>query len=147
MSELREVNLEHGMPTVQTALSQLALELRRTRSMGCTGLKIIHGYGSSGKGGKIRVQARSRLARMKGAGEIRDYIPGEEFSIFNSATLAAFRALRCPAKGPGSGAAQQWGDHHPAVKGALVYPRLFSFWRQVHFSLATGCQRGYFGIQ
>lgn len=79
MSELREVNLEHGMPTVQTALSQLALELRRTRSMGCTGLKIIHGYGSSGKGGKIRVQARSRLARMKGAGEIRDYIPGEEF--------------------------------------------------------------------
>lgn len=68
MSELREVNLEHGMPTVQTALSQLALELRRTRSMGCTGLKIIHGYGSSGKGGKIRVQARSRLARMKGAG-------------------------------------------------------------------------------
>ena len=90
MSELREVNLEHGMPTVQTALSQLALELRRTRSMGCTGLKIIHGYGSSGKGGKIRVQAR-----MKGAGEIRDYIPGEEFSIFNSATLAAFR--RCGA--------------------------------------------------
>lgn len=95
MSELREVNLEHGMPTIQTALSQLALELRRTRSMGCTGLKIIHGYGSSGKGGKIRVQARSRLARMKGAGEIRDYIPGEEFSIFNSATLAAFR--RCGA--------------------------------------------------
>lgn len=95
MSELREVNLEHGMPTVQTALSQLALELRRTRSMGCTGLKIIHGYGSSGTGGKIRVQARSRLARMKGAGEIRDYIPGEGFSIFNSATLAAFR--RCGA--------------------------------------------------
>ena len=48
-----------------------------------------------GKGGKIRVQARSRLARMKGAGEIRDYIPGEEFSIFNSATLATFR--RCGA--------------------------------------------------
>lgn len=79
MSELREVNLEHGMPTVQTALSQLALELRRTRSMGCTGLKIIHGYGSSGKGGKIRVQARSRLARMKGAGEIRDYTRERSF--------------------------------------------------------------------
>lgn len=76
MSELREVNLELGMPTVQTALSQLTLELRRTRSMGCTALKIIHGYGSSGKGGKIRVQARSRLAKMKGAGEIRDVIPG-----------------------------------------------------------------------
>ena len=86
MLEMREVNLELGMPTVQTALSQLTMELRRTRSMGCTALKIIHGYGSSGKGGKIRVQARSRLAKMKGAGEIRDVIPGEEFSIFNSAT-------------------------------------------------------------
>lgn len=95
MSELREVNLERGLPTAQTALSQLALELRRTRSMGYTALKIIHGYGSSGKGGKIRVQARSRLERMKGAGEIRGYIPGEEFSIFNSATLEAFR--RCGA--------------------------------------------------
>lgn len=95
MSELREVNLERGMPTAQTALNQLALELRRTRSMGYTALKIIHGYGSSGKGGKIRVQARSRLERMKGAGEIRGYIPGEEFSIFNSATLEAFR--RCGA--------------------------------------------------
>lgn len=95
MSELREVNLERGMPTAQTALSQLALELRRSRSMGYTALKIIHGYGSTGKGGKIRVQARSRLERMKGAGEIRGYIPGEEFSIFNSATLEAFR--RCGA--------------------------------------------------
>lgn len=95
MSELREVNLERGLPTAQTALSQLALELRRTRSMGYTALKIIHGYGSSGKGGKIRVQARSRLERMKEAGEIRGYIPGEEFSIFNSDTLEAFR--RCGA--------------------------------------------------
>ena len=50
MSELREVNLEHGIPTVQTALSQLALELRRTRSMGCTGLKIIHGLRIFGQG-------------------------------------------------------------------------------------------------
>lgn len=93
MLELREVNLERGMPTVQAALSQLALELRRSRSMGCTALKIIHGYGSSGKGGKIRVQARAYLKRSAGAGQIRGYIPGEEFSIFNSATLEAFR--RC----------------------------------------------------
>lgn len=95
MSELREVNLEQGMPTAQAALNQLALELRRTRSLGCTALKIIHGYGSTGKGGKIRVQARARLERMKKAGQLRDYIPGEEFSIFHSATLAAFR--RCGA--------------------------------------------------
>ena len=116
MLEMREVNLELGMPTVQTALSQLTMELRRTRSMGCTALKIIHGYGSSGKGGKIRVQARSRLAKMKGAGEIRDVIPGEEFSIFNSATRGGFPPLRRSAQGPGPGAAQQRSDDCSALK-------------------------------
>ena len=95
MSELREVNLERGMPTVQAALSLLALELRRSRSMGDTALKIIHGYGSSGAGGRIRVEARGYLARLKGRGEVADVICGEDFSIFNPAVLAAFH--RCGA--------------------------------------------------
>lgn len=56
-------------------------------------MKIIHGYGSSGTGGRIRVEARSYLARLKGRGEIRDVIYGEDFSIFNPAVLEAFR--RC----------------------------------------------------
>ena len=36
---------------------------------------------------------RSYLARLKGRGEIRDVIYGEDFSIFNPAVLEAFR--RC----------------------------------------------------
>lgn len=92
-SELREVNLERGMPRADQAVKQLTFELNRSRSLGCTALKIIHGYGSSGTGGRIRVEARSYLARLKARGEIRDFIPGEDFSIFNAATLAAFQ--RC----------------------------------------------------
>ena len=57
-------------------------------------VKLIHGYGSSGAGGRIRVEARRRLDRMKAGGEIWGYIPGESFSIFDSDTLAAFQ--RCP---------------------------------------------------
>ena len=81
---LREVNLELGKPTVNAAIKRLT---------GCAALKIIHGYGSSGTGGRIRVEARSYLARLKGRGEIRDVIYGEDFSIFNPAVLEAFR--RC----------------------------------------------------
>lgn len=62
--------------------------------LGCSGVKLIHGYGSSGAGGRIRVEARRRLDRMKAGGEIWGYIPGESFSIFDSDTLAAFQ--RCP---------------------------------------------------
>ena len=93
-NRLREVDLERGMPTMRAALQQLSFELRRGRSLGCAAVKLIHGYGSSGKGGRIRVEARRRLDRMKAGGEIWGYIPGESFSIFDSDTLAAFQ--RCP---------------------------------------------------
>ena len=94
MNDLREVDLERGMPTVRAALQRLTLELRRSRGLGCAAVKLIHGYGSSGAGGRIRVEARRRLDRMKAGGEIWGYIPGESFSIFASDTLAAFQ--RCP---------------------------------------------------
>lgn len=93
--DLREVNLELGMPYADAAIRRLTAELHQTRRMGCAVLKIIHGYGSSGAGGRIRVEARNYLTRLKIRGEIRDFITGEAFSIFDEATRNAF--LRCPA--------------------------------------------------
>ena len=89
MNDLREVDLERGMPRAEQAIRQMLFELRRSSAV-----KLIHGYGSSGAGGRIRVEARRRLDRMKAGGEIWGYIPGESFSIFDSDTLAAFQ--RCP---------------------------------------------------
>lgn len=93
ISKLRQVDLERGMPRVEQAIKQLTFEIHHSRAQGCTALKIIHGYGSSGTGGRIRVEARAYLSRLKSKGEIKDLIPGEDFSIFNAATLDAFR--RC----------------------------------------------------
>ncbi len=90
---LREINLELGMPLVDAAMRRLTYELNTSKSGSVAVLKIIHGYGSSGTGGKIRVEARAYLARLKRKGQIKDYIPGEEFSIFSEATRAAF--LKC----------------------------------------------------
>ena len=50
---LREVNLEAGKPLVDQAIKRLTFELSHSRALGCTVLKIIHGYGSSGTGGRI----------------------------------------------------------------------------------------------
>lgn len=93
MTKLREVNLEWGRPPVNEALKRLAFEIRHSRSLGCTALKIIHGYGSTGAGGRIRVEARNYLKRLEESREIRGVILGEEFSIFHSGTLNAFQ--RC----------------------------------------------------
>ena len=92
-SPLREVNLEAGLPHVDQAIKRLTVEIHHSRKLGCTVLKIIHGYGSSGTGGRIRTESRKYLTRLKGQGAIRDFVPGEKFSIFEEATRQAF--LRC----------------------------------------------------
>ena len=94
MNTLREVNLEQGMPYAADAVRRLTFEVHHSRDLGCTVLKIIHGYGSSGKGGKIRLAARERLEFLQRKGAIRGFIPGEKFSIFEEATRKAF--LVCP---------------------------------------------------
>ena len=91
---LREVNLEAGMPTADQAIKRLTYEIYTSKSMRARILKIIHGYGSSGAGGKIRIKSREYLKRMKLRGEIQGYIVGEDFSIFDENTRSAF--LICP---------------------------------------------------
>ncbi len=40
-------------------------------------IKVIHGYGSHGVGGKIRDAVRDTLEEMRSARQIKGYIPGE----------------------------------------------------------------------
>ena len=42
-------------------------------------VKLIHGYGSTGRGGKICIGVRDELASMKRRKLIKEYIPGEDF--------------------------------------------------------------------
>ena len=88
--KLREINLEEGLPTVDAAVRRLTFELGQSRRMHVAVLKLIHGYGSSGAGGRIRVEVRSYLDRLIRRREIRGYITGETFSIFDETTRAAF---------------------------------------------------------
>ena len=63
--KLREINLEEGKPFVDQAIRRLTFELQQSRRSGYTVLKIIHGYGSSGRGGRIRTEARTYLTRVQ----------------------------------------------------------------------------------
>lgn len=76
------VNLESGMPGVETAMIQLRQSLLTAKSRRTKVIKLIHGYGSSGRGGVIRTAVRSELARRKQSGQIKEYVAGEEFSPF-----------------------------------------------------------------
>lgn len=74
------------MPLVEHALKRMHFQLDTHRKVGVTVVKLIHGYGSSGTGGKIRAAVRKELVSMKATGKIRDYVIGEEFSIFSPVT-------------------------------------------------------------
>lgn len=89
-----EFNLEAGMPTVAQAIQRLNTILTTQRAMRTKAIKIIHGYGSSGKGGKLRVELRRYLDGCQRKGQIRGYVRGEEFSIFNEGTRKLLTA--CP---------------------------------------------------
>lgn len=76
----RIVNLEQGMPSVDQALDLLARKLDQARLEQCRVLTMIHGYGSSGRGGVIRQEIRARLQYLKHRAVINDFLPGEDFS-------------------------------------------------------------------
>ena len=93
----RTINLEQGMPTSDQAIKRLTYEIANSKSMGFDVLKIIHGYGSTGTGGKIRVEARRYLDRQVQQKKIKRYVAGENFTIFDEDTrsiLAACGELR-----------------------------------------------------
>ena len=79
---MKIVNLEAGMPTVATAKTLLSHSLRTAKATGTHVVKLIHGYGSSGKGGAIRTAVRKELEERQRQGQIQLYIPGDEFSPF-----------------------------------------------------------------
>jgi len=54
--------------------------------------QIIHGYGSSGKGGTLCVGLRKSFGLRKKEGLIKEFIAGEDFTIFNETVLVLLEA-------------------------------------------------------
>ena len=83
-----EINIKDDMPTVDVALTRLEAALSPHGKKSKL-IKIIHGYGSTGEGGKIRAAVRQRLRSKKAAGNIKEFIHGEAFSMFDPVTQKA----------------------------------------------------------
>jgi hypothetical protein len=90
---VRTINVEAGLPSLDEARRQVIEEIRRAKQDRIRVLKVIHGWGSSGKGGKLCHGLRKSFALRKKEGVIKEFIPGEDFSIFNPAALAMVEAV------------------------------------------------------
>jgi len=94
MPALKILNIESGLPTVDEARRLLLVELRNANAAGVRAVKIIHGYGSSGKGGALRGALRTSLLRRKKEGLVTRVIFGEKWNIFEED--ARYAIERCP---------------------------------------------------
>jgi len=68
------------MPLVDQAMERLRNELYISKRQRVKVLTLIHGYGSTGKGGRIRREIRQYLSFLQHQKEINQMILGEEFS-------------------------------------------------------------------
>jgi len=68
------------MPLVHEALQRLDRELALAHQDKARLLKLVHGYGSTGAGGDIRIAVQKRLLEMAQNAQIRGCIFGENWS-------------------------------------------------------------------
>jgi len=67
-------------------LSIVILVPSLAKNQGVKALKVIHGYGSSGVGGRLKRGILEFLAAKKKEGFIKAFVPDEDWSIFNQIT-------------------------------------------------------------
>ena len=99
------LNLEEGMPPAEEAVSRMRMGIQEMRVSRVKAVKLIHGYGSTGRGGKICSGVRNELANMKRRNLIKDFIPGEDF-------------------GPTDAVARRLADQAPAITRDPDYGRM-----------------------
>ena len=78
------INLELGSPTAEEALDVLTAHIRSASDLKIRTLVVIHGYGSTGKGGSIKRMVRDSLEKNFFADRVDEYIHGEDLAHRNN---------------------------------------------------------------
>ena len=79
MNKVAELNLECGNPTVITAISKMKNALTTYKRQGYKAITLIHGYGSTGVGGSIKVAVTKCLCENSMCGIVRSHVGGEQW--------------------------------------------------------------------
>ncbi len=86
---LKTINLKENSPSVEYALAVVEIEIEKSKLENVKVIKVLHGYGSHGKGGKILLELRRMLHSCKKSGKITDFFAGDKWNIFDKQTLSA----------------------------------------------------------
>ncbi|MDD4583544.1 MAG: hypothetical protein PHR60_05080 [Eubacteriales bacterium] len=92
--KVKEVNLERGYPTVDIALREMVSQLGTYKRQGYRAVILIHGYGSTGTGGKIKSAVKSKLRESSLSGVVAKTCGGEDWMNNKREMLAICNQLR-----------------------------------------------------
>ena len=76
--EFWKVDLEQGAPLVEEAMEKLTFAVRAGAAAGLRALILVHGYGSSGSGGRIGRAVREGLEANHWADRVEEFIYCED---------------------------------------------------------------------
>jgi len=79
-SKVAQVNLEYGMPTAEMAVQNMKNALISYKRQDYKAVILIHGYGSSGVGGKIKTSVQRSLGDSSLRGIVRLYAGGDQWA-------------------------------------------------------------------
>ena len=84
---LRTINIKENSATVDYALAVVEIEIESAKREGLTAIKVLHGYGSHGRGGAIKKALNEKLRQWKNGKFIIDYFGGDKWNMFDKDTL------------------------------------------------------------
>lgn len=80
-SDTIELNIKQDGPYVDEALDRLTEYLRKSLELGIKAIVLIHGYGSSGEGGRIKRAIHEALQNNRYSDRVDEYYFGEEVAF------------------------------------------------------------------
>ena len=78
LGDIVVLNIKRDKPSAEEALEHLTHALRRASELGIKVIILIHGYGSSGAGGKIKWAVHDALEKNLFSDRVEDYYFGEQ---------------------------------------------------------------------
>ncbi|WP_255539578.1 Smr/MutS family protein [Polynucleobacter sp. JS-Safj-400b-B2] len=90
-SDTIELNIKQDGPYVEEALDRLTDYLRKSLEVGIKAIVLIHGYGSSGEGGRIKWAIHDALENNRYSDRVDEYHFGEDVAYGSEAYHALLR--------------------------------------------------------
>ncbi|MFZ4061874.1 MAG: Smr/MutS family protein [Polynucleobacter sp.] len=91
LSDTLVLNLKFDSPSAEEALERLTVALRRASEVGIKAIILIHGYGASGEGGRIKWAVHNALENNYFADRVDEYHFGEQTAYGSEAYHALLR--------------------------------------------------------